>query len=81
MSDYLNEAAAELRKARESNERRFGLIPSLAAGNLATADVLREVNDRRMDLAEGFTRLAAIERGLPPCCHHEQPGQDPEDSP
>ena len=60
MTDYLDEAAAELRKARESNERRFGLIPSLAAGNLATAYVLREVNDRRMDLAEGFTRLACV---------------------
>jgi hypothetical protein len=39
--------------------------------------ILGRVNDRRLEIAEGFTRLAAIEAGLPPCCHALH--QDPEE--
>ena len=72
----LEEAAAELRKAREVNERRFRSLPSLAAGDVPAeelARILAEVNTRRMEIAERFTRLAAIERGLPPRYHPARP--------
>lgn len=80
MSDYLEEAAAELRKAREDNEKRAALVPSLQAGSLPTAGITAGVNGRRMELAEGFTRLAAIERNLPPCCHAVRPEPEQETS-
>jgi hypothetical protein len=63
---HLEEAAAELRKAREANDRRaadpdpFGR-PSRQA----------EVHAERLRIAAGFERLAAIDRGLPPCCCHD----------
>lgn len=79
--DYLEEAAAELRKARDDNERRASLTPPLVpAGEIAA-----EVNRRRLEIAEGFTRLAAIDRNLnlPPCYHllRPEPGQDQEETP
>jgi hypothetical protein len=55
VADYLEEAAAELRKARAANERE--------AGDRFTGSVVRE---ERMRIAEAFTRLAAIEKGLLP---------------
>lgn len=55
MADYLEEAAGELRKARAANER-------LVDDRFLT----RQVRDERMRIADGFTRLAAIERGLLP---------------
>lgn len=68
---YLEEAAIELRKARTANDNRAATLTSwLSEG---AVPVLVEVNDRRMEMAEGFTRLAAIERGLPPCCHAARP--------
>ena len=78
-STYLEEGAAELRKAREANERRFNSLPSLAAGQVPAdelARILAEVNTRRMEIAEGFTRLAAIERGQPPCYHPARPERE-----
>jgi hypothetical protein len=62
---YLEEAAALLRQAREANDRRASLVPSRRAGNLPVDDLLREVNDRRMELAAAFARLAAIEADQP----------------
>jgi len=71
MSAYLEEAAGELRKARDANDRRaadpdpFGRPSRLA-----------DVHTERLRIAAGFERLAAIERGLPPCdCHvaHSEP--------
>ena len=62
MSDYLEEAAAELRKARDANDKRFGVASSDRFG---AAD-LRQVHTERMAIAAAFTRLAAIERGLLP---------------
>ena len=80
---YLAEAADQLRLAREDNEKRADLIPSLRVGKLPTAQISAEVNARRMELAEAFTRLAAIEAGLPPCCHvlRPEPARDPEEQP
>ena len=72
----LEEAAAELRKARDANEARAGDTRSWLTER--DVPVIVAVNDRRMELAAGFTRLAAIERGLPPCCHHAQPEQEPQ---
>ncbi len=59
--DYLEEAADLLRKARDDNEKRAALVPSLRDGNLPTREILAEVNTRRMEIADGFMRLAAIQ--------------------
>ena len=73
----LEEAAAELRAARKSNENRLGVVNAMyAEGHEARQALLAEINQRRMEIADGFTRLAAIERGLHPCCHHAQPGTE-----
>lgn len=68
MSSYLDEAADQLRMARTGNEKRAERAAEWAeVPNSPNAEIiLREVNDRRMEIAAGFTRLAAIERGLPP---------------
>ncbi len=68
---YLTEAAAELRKARAANDRRRTDAPS--------PQEAAEIADRSMELAEGFTRLAAIKAGLPPCYHpaRPEPGREP----
>ena len=65
---YLEESAAELCKAREANDR-------LAADpDRYTAESRRrEAYAERLRIAAGFEWLAAIERGLPPCCHHARP--------
>lgn len=55
MADYLEEAAAELRKMRQANEARSGDRFEKSA-----------VREERMRIAEAFTRLAAIERDLLP---------------
>ena len=69
---YLEEAAEQLRRARSANEARAGSVSSwLTEG---AVPVLTEVNERRMEIADGFTRLAAIERTLPPCYHAVRPG-------
>ena len=73
---YLEEAADELRKAREANEERRDLTAELAAGKLPVQGILRETAARSIEIAEGFTRLAAIEAGLPPCLGHDA-GQEP----
>jgi hypothetical protein len=64
----LEEAAAEYRKARDANDSRRELAVAMAATKLRTDDIDREVSARSVELAEGFTRLAAIEQNLPPCC-------------
>lgn len=62
----LEDAAAELRKARENNEERARFAAELEEAKLPAGDLRREISDRNMELAAGFTRLAAIERGLLP---------------
>jgi hypothetical protein len=69
---YLQEAADELRQARDGNEKRRELAAGLAAGNQPVQDILRETASRSMEIAAGFTRIAAIEAGLPPCLGHER---------
>ena len=57
---YLEEAAEQLRRARSANEARAGSVNSwLTEG---AVPVLTEVNQRRMEIADGFIRIAAIER-------------------
>jgi hypothetical protein len=54
MSGYLEEAAQLLRKAAETNERK-------------NAGYTSDLNKNRLEIADGFARLGAIERGvLPP---------------
>ena len=65
----MEDAAAELEKAREANKQRFKVVLSLAEAKVPTLEMRAEVDERRMEIAEGFTRLAAIEAGLPPCYH------------
>jgi hypothetical protein len=62
-ADYLEEAAAELRKARAANDRRFK--DAAASGNDVAAE-LREVSAEYMRIATAFTFLAAIKQGLLP---------------
>ena len=62
---YLDEAAALLRQARDGNEARAEMAWDRAAGHVPVQRTLREVNDRRMEIAAAFTRLAAIRAGLP----------------
>jgi hypothetical protein len=66
---YLEEAAEQLRAARDGNEERAREVPALRGAD--AIDVLAEVNARRMEIAAAFTRLAAIEAGLPPCLGHD----------
>ena len=65
---YLEDAAAELAKARDDNEKRAAFAAELDEMKRPdqAADVRREVNARRMEIAAGFAVLAAIEAGLPP---------------
>jgi hypothetical protein len=61
---YLEEAAEQLRRARSANDARAGGVNSwLTEG---AVPLLTEVNQRRMEIADGFIRLAAIERAIPP---------------
>lgn len=62
MTDYLEEAAAELRKARDANDKRHARASADRFGGLD----LEEARAERMEIAAAFTRLAAIERGLLP---------------
>ena len=81
---YLAEAAEQLRLARAANEERLRVAAAAHSGQREEASrILREANARRMELAEAFTRLAAIEAGLPPCCHvlRPEPARDPEEQP
>jgi hypothetical protein len=62
----LDKAAAELDSAHVANEKRAGETVGMHSGQLAEArQVIAEVNDRRMEIATGYTRLAAIQAGLP----------------
>ena len=65
--DYLSEAADLLRKARDDNEERVQDAADMVALRrpVQAAEILREVNDRRMEIADGFIRLAAIKAGVP----------------
>lgn len=87
MSDYLEDAAAELRKARDANETRASMAAELAEAKLPAADILRDVNDRRMEIAAAFTRLAECQAAVLDAarmpdllrrCHHDQPEQERE---
>lgn len=65
---YLEDAAAELAKAREANEERAAKIPGLferALYDLAEREE-RETRAERMRIAGDLIVLAAIEAGLPP---------------
>ena len=73
---YLEEAAAELRKARDANEARAATPRSWRTE--ADVPVITAVGDRCMELAAAFTRLAAIEASLPLCRHHVPPEQEPQ---
>lgn len=78
---YLDEAADQLRLARIDNEI-IAEGASASRGVTPVEDLLRRVNDRRMEIADGFTRLAAIERGLPPALGvPEEKGPMPEPRP
>ena len=62
---YLEEAAQQLRLARADNEKRAELAAELVAGRLGSGtQILREVNDRRIVIAEIFAGLAAIQEGM-----------------
>lgn len=88
MTDYLEDAATELRHARSANEARVGAVHAMHSGQQAeAAQIIREVNDRRMEIAAAFTRLAECQAamldaarmpGLSSCCHHAPPGQEPQ---
>jgi hypothetical protein len=62
---YLEEAVEQLRKARDANEARAAARTRrwLTEG---AVPILTEINQRRMEIADGFIRLAAIERAIPP---------------
>lgn len=70
---YLEEAAAELRKARETNDRKAEDPDPFGRPTRA-----EEVRAERLRIAAGFERLAAIEAGISPYCCHEAPA--PEES-
>ena len=64
---YLEEAAAELRKARDDNEKRAREASRMHTGQEQEKEaILAEVGARRMEIAAVFAALAAIEAGLPP---------------
>jgi hypothetical protein len=59
----LEEAAALLRLARDASEARARDAREMR-GQETVEDLLREVNDRRMELAAGFMRRAEIGHGI-----------------
>jgi hypothetical protein len=74
---YLEDAAAELCKARHDNEGRARDAGEMHSGMAVTAAAISaEVNTRRVELAAGFARLAAIEAGLAPCLGHSSTEED-----
>lgn len=63
--DYLEEAAEQLRLARAANEKRAARAAEAEAagsnpGIAEHAQILAEVSDRRLLIAEGFIAIAAI---------------------
>ena len=64
--DYLEEAAAELVKARAANGLRAAEAARLREdGRTDQADIIdAEVVGRRMEIAQCFTALAAIKAGV-----------------
>jgi hypothetical protein len=63
---YLEAAAAELRKASEANDKH-----AADPDKYDRATRRREAHAERMRIADAYTRLAAIEAGLPPCLGHQ----------
>jgi hypothetical protein len=58
---YLEDAAAELGKARDDNERRYADLENHLPAQ--RPEILAGVNARRMEIADGFIRIAAIAAG------------------
>lgn len=73
MSTYSEEAAAELRKARDTNDKLFEIAAEKASAKLPFLDLLREASARSVEIADGFIRLAAIGAGLPAASPEETP--------
>jgi hypothetical protein len=87
----LDEAVAELRKARKANDELWERVTLVSDGEprtgargeaqrtweRLTADTRAEAKRVSMELGLAFLAAAAIERGLPPCCHgtRPEPGQ------
>jgi len=62
---YLEEAAEQLRLARDANEKRAAELADLEENGLrVTAEDWQPVNDRRIRLAEIYAALAAIGEGM-----------------
>jgi hypothetical protein len=73
MSSNLEQAGELYRKAvRLSDAISGGEIAEHTAGGQKLRDSLGDT----LRIAEGFTRLAAIEAGRPCCCHPAQPEED-----
>lgn len=68
--DYLQRAASILNDALQPFVHRAMREPSSAL----SADVL----NAQIRAAHGFAELAAVQRGISPCCHHLQPEQEPQ---
>ena len=72
--DLLDEAVAELRKARDGNEKRRDIAAeALTYDPKLAAKIQAEVDDRSLEIADGFIRIEEARR---PCCHHAQPEQE-----
>jgi hypothetical protein len=71
--DYLTEAGTILMAAAASNRKR-----EAGTRHLDDGDPVREkIRTEGLRIADGLTRLAAIGAGLPPCCCHHAPEEDP----
>ena len=57
---YLEDAAAELAKAREANDKLAVIAAENAKAGRAYTDLLRDTADRSVAIADGFIRIAAI---------------------
>jgi len=67
MNSYLTQAAEQLAQAA-----------AITAGQFSSS---AEEAGFRLDIAWGFTRLAAIERGMSPCfCYHEEEPEGADDT-
>jgi len=76
----LAEAAAEIRAALEANAGREENTRHLKDEGHATR---RQIRGERLRLIDRLIVIAAIEAGLPPCCHplRPEPARDPEETP
>ena len=74
----LEEAAAELRKARDRNDQRRQIAAETGIPAERAAIILEEADVRSIEITDRFIAIAAIEAGRTCCCHCARPEAGPQ---